>query len=141
MASNLKPTFAYTILYVKDVAKSVDFYSKAFGFTVRRLDDSNRWGELVSGETTIAFTPQHQHETEDLTGVVQTPSSNRERNPIEICVDYADVDAAFQRAVENGATEVTRPEGKEWNQKVGYVRDIDGMVVRIGSHVNHPKQN
>lgn len=43
--------------------------------------------------------------------------------------------------MENGAAAVSRPEGKEWNQKVGYVRDIDGMVVRIGSHVNHPKQS
>ncbi|XP_022986964.1 uncharacterized protein LOC111484544 [Cucurbita maxima] len=141
MSSNLKPAFAYTIIYVKDVAKSVDFYSKAFGFTVRRLDHSNRWGELESGGTTIAFTPLHQHETEDLTGAVQIPSSNRERNPIEICIDYPDVDAAYQRAVENGAAVVSQPEAKVWKQRVGYVRDIDGMVVRIGSHVNQPKQN
>lgn len=41
----------------------------------------------------------------------------------------------MQRAVENGAVEVSQPEDKEWGQKVGYVRDIDGIVVRIGSHV------
>lgn len=49
-----------------------------------------------------------------------------------ICWDY-------QRAVENGAAPVSQPEAKEWNQKVGYVRDIDGIVVRICSHVNPPK--
>lgn len=40
-----------------------------------------------------------------------------------------------QRAVENGAVAVSEPDDKEWGQKVGYVRDIDGIVVRIGSHV------
>lgn len=43
MASNLKPTFGYTVVYVKDVAKSVDFYAKAFGYDVRRLDESHRY--------------------------------------------------------------------------------------------------
>lgn len=40
-----------------------------------------------------------------------------------------------QRAVESGAEAVAEPEEKEWGQKVGYVKDIDGIVVRLGSHV------
>lgn len=56
-----------------------------------------RWGELESGQTTIAFTPLHQHETDEVTGTVQTPQPKRgERNPIELCFDYADVDAAYK---------------------------------------------
>lgn len=34
---------------------------------------------------------------------------------------------------------VSEPELKEWEQTVGYVRDIDGNVVRMGSHVNPPR--
>ncbi|XWS71707.1 hypothetical protein CRYUN_Cryun03dG0161800 [Craigia yunnanensis] len=131
MASDLKPAFAYTIVYVKDVAKPVEFYAKAFGYNVRRLDESHRWGELESGQTTIAFTGQHQHETDDLTGVVQVPKSDRERPPTELCLVYSDVDAAFKRAVENGAVLVSQPQNKQdWGHRVGYVRDIDGMTVR-----------
>ncbi|XWS53148.1 hypothetical protein CRYUN_Cryun11dG0132900 [Craigia yunnanensis] len=142
MASDLKPTFAYTVVYVKDVAKSVDFYAKAFGYNVRRLDESHRWGELESGHTTIAFTRQHQHETDDITGVVQVPKSDLERPPMELCLVYSDVDVAFKRAVENGAVPVNQPENKQdWGQKVGYVRDIDGMTVRMGSYVHPPKQD
>ncbi|OMO67721.1 hypothetical protein CCACVL1_20358 [Corchorus capsularis] len=142
MASNLKPTFGYTIVYVKDVAKSIDFYAKAFGYNVRRLDESHRWGELESGQTTIAFTPRQQHETKDLTGTVQVPKSDRERAPMELCLIYSDVDAAFKRAVENGAVPVSEPEDKQdWGQRVGYVRDIDGMTVRMGSHVHATKQD
>ncbi|KAH7862143.1 hypothetical protein Vadar_000715 [Vaccinium darrowii] len=139
MASKLSPTFAYTTVYVKDVAKSVEFYANAFGYTVRRLDESHRWGELESGQTTLAFTPAHQHETDDLTGTVQMPRSGRERNAVEVCFDYQDVDAAYKRAVENGAVPVSEPEEKEWGQKVGYVRDLDGVVVRMGSYVRQPK--
>ncbi|KAJ9565241.1 hypothetical protein OSB04_001207 [Centaurea solstitialis] len=137
MASNLNPEYAYTVVYVKDVAKSVEFYGKAFGYTVRRLDESHRWGELSSGPTTIAFTPLHQHETDDLTGEVQERAKNQ-RNQLEVCFAYADVDAAFKRAVENGAEAVCKPEEKEWGQKVGYVRDPDGIVVRMGSYVKPP---
>ncbi|KAL3844833.1 hypothetical protein ACJIZ3_002236 [Penstemon smallii] len=135
MASNLSPAYAYTVVYVKDVTKSVKFYANAFGYDVRRLDNSRRWGELESGQTTLAFTPAKQHETDDLTGHVQVPRSTHERNQVEVCLDYADVDAAYKRAVENGAVGVSEPEEKEWGQKVGYVRDIDGIVVRMGSHV------
>nr|XP_043635263.1 uncharacterized protein LOC122606480 [Erigeron canadensis] len=135
MASKLNPAFAYTVIYVKDVAKSVEFYGKAFGASVRRLDESHRWGELESGQTTIAFTPVHQHETDDLTGEVQEQRSKSRRNQLEVCFAYEDVDAAYKRAVENGAEGVCKPEEKEWGQKVGYVRDIDGIVVRMGSYV------
>ncbi|KAF5184312.1 Lactoylglutathione lyase family protein [Thalictrum thalictroides] len=140
-SSNLSPVFAYTVVYVKDVAKSVAFYAKAFGYNVRRLDESHRWGELESGQTTIAFTPLHQHETDEVTGSVQVPKTNWERNPVEVCFAYSDVDAAYKRAVENGAVPVQEPEDRQWGQKVGYVRDMDGIVVRIGSHVSEPGHN
>ncbi|CAA2974788.1 dessication-induced 1VOC superfamily [Olea europaea subsp. europaea] len=139
MASNLNPRYAYTVVYVRDVAKSVAFYAKAFGYQVRHLDHSNRWGELESGETTIALTPAHQHETDDLSGEVRMPQSSNERNPIEVCFEYSDVDSAYKNAVENGAVPVSEPEEKEWGQKVRYVRDIDGIVVRMGSYVNSSK--
>ncbi|GMN24262.1 hypothetical protein TIFTF001_000503 [Ficus carica] len=141
MALNLRPEFGYTVVYVKDVARSMAFYEKAFGFRVRRLDESHRWGELESGQTTIAFTPLHQHETEDLTGTVQTRESGRDRAPIEVCFVYSDVDAAYKKAVENGAVPVSEPEEKEWAQKVGYVRDLNGIVVRMGSYVRPPKHD
>ncbi|XP_052187502.1 uncharacterized protein LOC127798171 isoform X2 [Diospyros lotus] len=140
MASPLSPAFAYTVVYVKDVAKSIAFYSQAFGYSVRRLEENHKWGELESGQTTIAFTPVHQHETDDITGAVQAPRSYQERNPVEVCFDYPDVDVAYKRAVENGAVAVSPPEEKKWGQKVGYVRDLDGIVVRMGSYVGKSRQ-
>lgn len=48
MASNLGPAFAYTVVYCKDVAKSVAFYAKAFGYNVRRLDENRKYVFLSS---------------------------------------------------------------------------------------------
>ncbi|KAL1090686.1 hypothetical protein V6Z11_D07G106700 [Gossypium hirsutum] len=121
MAFNLKPVFGYTVVYVKNVAKSVDFYAKASGYNVHRLYESH---------STIAFTPKHQLETDKLTGAV--PRSDRERPPMGLCFVYSHVDTAYKRAVS-----VSQPENKEWGQRVGYVRDIDGITVRMEAMVTH----
>ena len=47
--------YAYTILYVKDVEKAVQFYEKAFGFSRKFVTPENDYGELSVGETTLSF--------------------------------------------------------------------------------------
>ncbi|KAF4346718.1 hypothetical protein G4B88_015095 [Cannabis sativa] len=55
------------------------------------------WGELESGQSTIAFTPLHQDETDEVTGSVQTATrSHGERQPVEVCFAFSDVDAAYK---------------------------------------------
>ena len=46
----------YTILYAPDVATSLSFFEKAFGLSRRFLHESGDYGELATGETTLAFT-------------------------------------------------------------------------------------
>ena len=36
------PQFSYTVLYVRDVQKSLDFYTHAFGFKSRRLEPNRK---------------------------------------------------------------------------------------------------
>ena len=45
----------YTILYVSDVAASLQFHERAFGLTRRFLHESGTYGELDTGATTLAF--------------------------------------------------------------------------------------
>ena len=47
--------FGYTILYVKDVPKTIEFYEKAFGFKRNFLAPDNSYGELKTGNTTLSF--------------------------------------------------------------------------------------
>jgi len=45
----------YTILYVPDVAASLDFFERAFGLQRRFLHESGTYGELETGSTTLSF--------------------------------------------------------------------------------------
>lgn len=47
--------FAYTILYVQDVSRTIEFYEKAFGFSRKFITPENDYGELLVGETTLSF--------------------------------------------------------------------------------------
>jgi hypothetical protein len=46
---------SYTILCVADVASSLRFYERAFGFKKRFLHESGTYGGLDTGETTLSF--------------------------------------------------------------------------------------
>ncbi|KAL3692469.1 hypothetical protein R1sor_006120 [Riccia sorocarpa] len=135
MAQEVK--FAYTVVYVKDVEQTAQFYQKAFGMKVRRLEQNRKWAELESGQTTIAFTPLEQRET-SITGGVHVPDASEPRSNVEISFSFDDVDAAFKHAVDAGAVPVATPEDKSWGQRVGYVRDMNGVTIRVGSYVHEP---
>ena len=51
----------------------------------------------------------------------------------EIVFVTEDVEAAYRRAIENGALQVNLPETKPWGQTVGYVRDMNGALIEIAS--------
>ena len=47
--------FKYTIIYVENVAKTIQFYETAFGFTKKFITPENDYAELITGETTLSF--------------------------------------------------------------------------------------
>ena len=47
--------YGYTIFYVDNVKETIEFYQKAFGFQQKFITPEDDYGELLSGETTIAF--------------------------------------------------------------------------------------
>ena len=46
---------------------------------------------------------------------------------------FEEVDLAFKRAVENGATAVMEPELEPWGQRTCYIADPEGNLIEIGS--------
>jgi lactoylglutathione lyase len=121
--------FGYTILYVGDVAASVDFYERAFGLERRLLHDSGEYAELETGATALAFASRGlaAQNVPDL-----APAGG---NAFEVCLVTEDVNAGFERAVDAGATPVSEPATKPWGQEVAYVRDPDGVLVELASPV------
>jgi lactoylglutathione lyase len=126
--------FGYTILYVRDVPASLDFYERAFGQRRRFLHESAQYAELETGGTVLAFAALElaaSNLPED-----HRPAEAAESPPsFEVCFVSDDVAGAFQRAVREGAEPVTAPQTKPWGQDVAYVRDRDGTLVEIASPV------
>jgi lactoylglutathione lyase len=126
--------FGYTILYVSDVASSLDFYERALGQRRRFLHESGQYAELDTGHTALAFAA-HELASANLPGVYRPEERPSSRPPFEVCFVTDNVQAAFDRAVEEGATAVSSPQTKPWGQDVAYVRDPDGNLVELASPV------
>lgn len=122
--------FAYTILYVQDVTKSVEFYENAFGFTRKFVTPDNDYGELLVGETTLSFASITLAKSNLKEGFLE---SNLTAKPfgIEIGFTADNVKETVSTAVNAGATIVEDPKTKPWGQIVAYVRDIDGFLIEI----------
>lgn len=122
--------FAYTLIYVSDVAASLDFYERAFGLKRRFLHESGAYGELETGATALAFV---DHETaRDSVGGDYLAADDSER-PLGMEVGFTtpDVGAAYERALAAGAVPLKAPTLKPWGQTVAYVRCPDGSLVEL----------
>jgi lactoylglutathione lyase len=124
--------FAYTILYVEDVAKSIAFYEMAFGFVRRFIHESGDYGELETGGTALAFAANELGTSNFPNGFIRNDRANPPAG-IEIALTSDDVVATFAQAVAAGAIALMAPTEKPWGQTVAYVRDLDGVLVEICS--------
>jgi lactoylglutathione lyase len=122
--------YAYTILYVENVAETIEFYEKAFGFNRKFLTPENDYGELISGETTIAFASIELGNSNFKSGFEKISKS---KNPfgVELAFTTENIEKDFQNAISFGATEFEPVTEKPWGQKVGYLRDNNGFLVEI----------
>ena len=115
----------YVILHVPDVAEAVAFWERAFGLARRFVHESG-YAEMETGGTALAFaadalTAQH--------GLPLRP----EGLPfgMEVGLVTPDVEAAYRRALDAGAVPVVPPGARPWGQVVGYVRDLNGVLVEL----------
>lgn len=124
----------YMIIYVESVEKTLEFYSQAFGCTIKFLDDSKMYGELDTGQTTLAFASHEMGEMHLKEGYI---SSDLKEKPlgIEIAFVFENVKKAYEKACEAGAIAIQAPQKKPWGQTVSYVRSIEGTLVEICSPV------
>jgi lactoylglutathione lyase len=127
--------FGYTILYVRDVAATLDFYERAFGQQRRFLHESGEYAELETGATTLAFAT-HGLVALSVPGVFSPAEASPAPPAFEVCFVTEDVAGAFQRALEAGAVEASTPQVKPWGQEVAYVRDLEGNLVELASPVD-----
>jgi len=124
--------FGYTILYVDDVASTLDFYGKAFALPTRFLHESGTYGELETGATALAFVSRTM-----MREIGKTPRPPTLEAPTcEIALVTDDVPAAVRRAVDAGAKPVQAPKDMPWGQTIAYVGDNNGFLVELCTPVN-----
>jgi lactoylglutathione lyase len=127
--------YGYTIIYVPSVEETLDFYKRAFGFDIKFIHESKAYGELATGETTLAFA---SHEMGDMNLGCKYMRVNIDDIPVGVELTFIteDVDAAFKKAVAVGALPFKEPEKKPWGQIVAYVRAADGTMIEIGTPIS-----
>ena len=121
--------FGYTIVYVRDVSKALAFFERAFGL-VRRFVHESSYGELCTGDTTLAFA-SHSLGAKNLpNGYVAADTSSLPLG-MEIALVTDDVAATHAKAISEGAVELMPPAQKPWGQTVSYVRSPDGILIEL----------
>ncbi len=124
--------FRYTILYVADVAATLDFYVHAFGIEKKMIHESGDYGELATGDTKLSFSSKSLMES-----LGKTPGNVDPEAPVfEIAFETEDVAAALKRAVAAGAALVQDVEQMPWGQTTAYIRDNNGFLVELCTAVS-----
>jgi len=95
----------YTIVYVPRVADSLQFFEQAFGLERKFLHDSGDYGELKTGETTLAFASHALGAMNFPAGHVQASESHQPLG-MEIAFVTEDVQHAHLSAIKHGAKEL-----------------------------------
>ena len=94
--------FGYTIIYVPDVGAAVRFYEEAFGLEKKFLTDEQDYGEMNTGETTLAFANLDLARSNLPSGFMPNRVEDYPA-AIEVAFVTDDVQSAYDRALECGA--------------------------------------
>jgi catechol 2,3-dioxygenase-like lactoylglutathione lyase family enzyme len=121
--------FGYTIIYVRDVSEALAFFERAFGMSRRFVHESG-YGELCTGDTTLAFATHSLGAKNLPDGYVRADTSPLPLG-MEIALTTENVAAAHAKAISEGALELVPPSQKPWGQMVSYVRSPDGILIEL----------
>jgi lactoylglutathione lyase len=122
--------FKYTILYVQDVSKAIEFYENAFGFQRKFITPENDYGELDTGNTILSFASIALAKSNLKDGFTES-SIMQKPFGIELAFTTTDVETSIKLALQAGAQIVEEPKTKPWGQVVAYIRDTNGFLIEI----------
>jgi uncharacterized glyoxalase superfamily protein PhnB len=121
--------YGYTILYIENVEKTVEFYTNAFGLKQKFITPEKDHAELETGGTTLAFAA---YSVTEYNGIDITKSNVSDPSPaFEVAFVTDDIDDAYQKAIAAGAVGIKEPTKKPWGQTVAYVRNFNGFLVEL----------
>jgi lactoylglutathione lyase len=101
---------------------------------IHKSEDGNAYGELETGEMTLAFADRSFVSTH-FSIPVQKGGLKNDPPPVELALVGEERAGGLDKAIGAGAIPVHDPVRKPWGQIVGYVRDANGFLVELCSPV------
>ena len=119
-------------LFVDEMPIMVRFYRDVLGFEIKDAEDTSN--VYLKKDDTL-FLLYGRKDFEKMTSrrydYIKGFNGHFE---IALYVDtFDEVDAAFARAVKNGAVPILDPELEPWGQRTCYIADPEGNLIEIGS--------
>ena len=119
-------------LLVQDMGRMIRFYRDVLGFEIK--EDENTSNVYLVKDGTL-FLLYGRGDFEKMTGrTYEYVKGLNGHSEMALYVDtFAEVDAAYSHAVENGAAPVLPPTTEPWGQRTCYIADPEGNLIEIGS--------
>lgn len=121
---------------MNDVEETISFYEKCFGFSRKFITHEKDYGELITGETVLAFASFELGNANFKKGFTKITNSKPPLG-MEIVLVSDNIDEDFQKAISAGATEYESISEKSWGQKVGYLIDKNGILIEMCTPIDN----
>ena len=110
----------------------IRFYRDVLGFEIKEAEDTSNVYLVKDGTLFLLYgRKDFEKMTHRRYDYVKGPNGHFE---LALYVDtFDEVDAAFSKAVENGAVPILPPEPEPWGQRTCYIADPEGNLIEIGS--------
>lgn len=124
----------WIIHYVNDVAATLEFYERAFGLARKFMTEEQDYGELVTGDTTLAFASEALIRSQQIPFRAQQAGGEVSATQITLVTDT--VETAYEKALAAGARSLQAVSTKPWGQTVAHVADLNGFVVELATPIS-----
>ena len=119
-------------LFVKDMAKMIEFYRDVLGFEIK--EDLNTSNVYLKKDGTL-FLLYGRSDFEKMTNQsFEYVKGLNGHSELALYVDtFDEVDIEYNKAISKGATSVLAPTTEPWGQRTCYIADPEGNLIEIGS--------
>jgi PhnB protein len=124
------------MLAVSDVRRALDFYTSAFGFTVRQTMDTPQGilhAELVLRDTTLMLSPEERQQN-------NLSANSIGNTPVTLYILVDNVDEVFTSAVASGGKVLMPVMDMFWGDRCGVVADPEGNKWMVATHKSQPSE-